>query len=79
MGQNYSQLTDGERNQFYALRKVKMPMTEIANQLGRSRATLYNELARNTGGRGYRHHIHQGKTSATMVAGANRKRHENRS
>ena len=54
MGQNYSQLTDGERNQFYALRKAKMPMTEIANQLGRSRATLYNELARNTGGRGYR-------------------------
>ncbi|MCK4627727.1 MAG: helix-turn-helix domain-containing protein [Sedimentisphaerales bacterium] len=48
MGQNYSQLTDGERNQFYALRKAKMPMTEIANQLGRSRATLYNELARNT-------------------------------
>ena len=54
MGQNYSQLTDGERNQFYALRKAKMPMTEIANQLNRSRTTLYNELARNTGGRGYR-------------------------
>lgn len=54
MGQNYSQLTDGERNQFYALRKAKMPMTEIANQLHRSRTTLYNELARNTGGRGYR-------------------------
>lgn len=54
MGQNYSQLTAGERNQFYALRKAKIPMTEIANQLGRSRNTLYNELARNTGGRGYR-------------------------
>ena len=54
MGQNYSQLTEGERNQFYALRQAKMPMTEIANQLGRSRNTLYNELNRNRGRRGYR-------------------------
>ena len=54
MGQNYSQLTAGERNQFYALRKAKIPMKNIANQLNRSRTTLYNELARNTGGRGYR-------------------------
>jgi len=54
MGQNYRQLTEGERNQFYALRKAKMPMTEIAKQLGRSRTTLYHELNRNKGGRGYR-------------------------
>ena len=54
MGQNYSQLTTSERNQFYALRKAKIPMTEIANQLNRSRTTLYNELNRNIGGRGYR-------------------------
>ena len=54
MGQYYSQLTEGERNQFYALRQAKISMTEIANQLNRSRTTLYNELERNTGGRGYR-------------------------
>jgi len=54
MGQNYSQLTDSERNQFYALRKAKISMTDIAKQLSRSRTTLYNELARNTGLRGYR-------------------------
>lgn len=54
MGQNYSQLTTGERNQFYALRKAKLAMTEIANQLSRPRSTLYRELGRNTGGRGYR-------------------------
>lgn len=54
MGQNYSQLTDSERNQFYALCKAKIPMTDIAKQLNRSRTTLYNELARNTGLRGYR-------------------------
>jgi transposase, IS30 family len=54
MGQNYSQLTAGERNQLYALRKAKLSMTEIANQLSRPRSTLYRELVRNTGGRGYR-------------------------
>jgi len=54
MGQKYSQLTIDERNQVYALRKAKIPMTRIAQQLNRSRTTLYNELARNTGGRGYR-------------------------
>ena len=27
MGQNYSQLTEGERNQLYALRKAKISMT----------------------------------------------------
>ncbi len=52
MGQYYSQLTEGERNQFYALRQAKIPMAEIARQLGRSRNTLYNELNRNKGGRG---------------------------
>ena len=56
MRQNYSQLTVDERNQFYALQQAEMPMTEIANQLGRSRTTLYNELNRNRGGRGYRPH-----------------------
>lgn len=54
MGQHYSQLTADERNQFYALRKAKMPLTKIAQQLGRSRNTLYQELKRNTGQRGYR-------------------------
>lgn len=54
MGQTYSQLTEGERNQFHALRQAKMPINEIANQLDRSRTTPYNELNRNRGGRGYR-------------------------
>ena len=54
MGQEYSQLTGSERNQFYALRKAKIPMGQIAKQLSRSRTTLYNELDRNTGQCGYR-------------------------
>ena len=32
MGQNYSQLTTGERNQFYALRKAKIPITKAKIQ-----------------------------------------------
>lgn len=54
MGHNYSQLTADERSQFYALRKAEIPMTQIAQQLNRPRTTLYRELARNTGDRGYR-------------------------
>jgi len=54
MGHNYSQLTEDERNQLYALRQAKLPMTKIARQLGRPRSTLYREVDRNTGQRGYR-------------------------
>ena len=54
MGQNYSQLTSGERNQLYALRKAKISMTKITEQLGRPRTTLHNEIKRNSGLRGYR-------------------------
>jgi len=54
MGQHYSQLTAGERNQFYALRKAQISMTQVAAQMSRSRTTLYNELNRNTGKRAYR-------------------------
>jgi len=54
MGQHYQQLTKDERNQLYALRKARIPMTQITELLGRSRPTLYRELKRNTGRRGYR-------------------------
>ena len=54
MGQYYDQLTDAERSQLYALRKAKIPMTDIAEFLCRPRQTLYNELKRNAGKRGYR-------------------------
>lgn len=54
MGQHYQQLTKDERNQIYALRKARIPMTQITELLGRSRSTLYRELKRNTGRRGYR-------------------------
>jgi len=54
MGQHYSQLTEGERNQIYALRKAGHDPAAIADQLGRSRSTVCREIQRNTGQRGYR-------------------------
>jgi len=54
MGASYSQLTDEERIEIYALRKAKKSNRAIALLLGRDRRTIDRELARNTGGCGYR-------------------------
>jgi|APSaa5957512622_1039677.scaffolds.fasta_scaffold77644_1 transposase, IS30 family len=55
MGQFYDRITAEERTQLAALRKALIPIAQIAIQLGRPRQTLYAELNRNTGQRGYRH------------------------
>lgn len=39
-------MTAGERHQLEAMRRNKIPITEIARQLNRSRQTIYNELRR---------------------------------
>jgi len=44
MGQRYSQLTEGERNQIYALRKAGHEVRSIAEQLGRAPSTVCREL-----------------------------------
>jgi IS30 family transposase len=49
-----SHLTFCEREILYRLLKAKRPKAEIAELLGRSRSTIYREIKRNTGGRGYR-------------------------
>jgi len=54
MGAAYTQLTEGERNQIYALRKGGHSQREIAKLMGRSPSTISRELQRNTGKRGYR-------------------------
>ena len=54
MGVKYTQLTEEERNQIYALRKVEKTQREIAKIMKRSPATISRELKRNTGQRGYR-------------------------
>jgi len=55
MGMLYHQLTEGERNQIYALLQEKVPQNRIALILGRSPSTISRELRRNQGQRGYRH------------------------
>lgn len=49
-----SHFTFEEREVLYRMNKAGKPKTEIAAMLGRHRCTIYRELGRNTGGRGYR-------------------------
>ena len=49
-----NQLTKTERYQIYALRKANKNPTEISRILGRHKSTIYRELKRNLGKRGYR-------------------------
>ncbi|MCQ1839233.1 IS30 family transposase [Neorhizobium galegae] len=44
----YSQLTHSDRRRLYHLKERKLPIGEIARQLGRHRSTIYRELKRNT-------------------------------
>ncbi len=57
-----SHLTFQEREILYRLNRAKRPKAEIAEVLGRDRSTIYRELDRNTGGRGYRPKQAQHKT-----------------
>ena len=50
----YNQLTQTERYPIYALRKANKNPTEIRRILGRHKSTIYRELKRNLGKRGYR-------------------------
>lgn len=50
----YPRLTEGQRNQLYALKKASFTQSAIAHQLGVHKSTICRELKRNTGLRGYR-------------------------
>jgi transposase, IS30 family len=52
--QHYTQLTEEQRYQIYALLKYNHTQTEIASIVGVDKSTISRELKRNTGGRGYR-------------------------
>ncbi len=54
MGMLYNQLTEGERNQIYALLQEDVSFRRIGVILGRSSSTIGRELHRNRGQRGYR-------------------------
>ena len=49
-----SHLTLQERETLYRMKKAGKAVGEIAEALGRDRSTIYREVKRNTGGRGYR-------------------------
>ncbi len=49
-----SHLTFLEREILYRMKRAEKPIAEIATLLGRHRSTIYRELDRNTGQRGYR-------------------------
>ena len=49
-----SHFTFCEREILYRLLKAKKAKSEIAKLMGRDRSTVYREIERNTGGRGYR-------------------------
>ena len=51
---NYNQLIHTERYQIYALRKANKNHIEISLVLGRHKSTIYRELKRHLGKRGYR-------------------------
>lgn len=50
----YHQLTQEQRYQIYALRKIKHSLAEIAAVMGVDKSTVSRELKRNRGQRGYR-------------------------
>jgi IS30 family transposase len=57
---SYNQLTEAQRYQIYALKKVGQDQQTIASVLGVSPSTVCREIRRNRGQRGYRaHQAHQ--------------------
>jgi len=52
--QAYHRLTEGERNQVYALKKAGLTQCAIADQICVNKSTICRELKRNAGLRGYR-------------------------
>ena len=63
-----SYFTLQERQVLYRLNKLKRPKAEIAAVLGRDRSTIYRELSRNAGGRGYRPQQAQRKATERRLA-----------
>ena len=55
MSKRHTQLTEAERYHIYTMKKQGYTHTAIANGMGRDRTTIWRELHRNTGQRGYRH------------------------
>jgi len=63
-----SHFTFQERQVLCRLNQMKRPKAEIAAILGRDRSTIYRELSRNAGGRGYRPKQAQRKATERRLA-----------
>lgn len=50
----YQQLTQEQRYQIYAMKKIGFSQTEIAAEIGVHKSTISREIGRNAGGKGYR-------------------------
>lgn len=50
----YTQLFQNERYEIYVTLKSESLIATLIRELGRSRSTIYREIKRNTGQRGYR-------------------------
>ena len=61
MSKKYTQLTEAERYHIQIMIKNGHSIAEIARSMGRHRTTVWRELCRNTGQRGYRHQQAQQK------------------
>ena len=67
MMRTYQQLTYEQRCQISALKKSGCSQRKIAEIIGTTQPTVSRELARNTGGRGYRHKQAQERTNQRRV------------
>jgi IS30 family transposase len=66
----YNQIIDEERYQIWANKKAGFSVPQITEELGRNKSTIYRELKRNAGDRGYRpkqanHKTRQRKSEST--------------
>ena len=72
MGNRYTQLTESERYHIYTMKKQGYSNPAIAAGMGRSRTTVWRELQRNTGQRGYRYQQAQQRARARQRTKAKR-------
>lgn len=73
MPKGYHQLTRDQRCQLYALKKRGDSKAEIAKELGVHRSSIYRELSRNAGKKGYRYQQADGKAIERRMRASARK------
>ena len=72
MPKGYHHLTRDQRCQIYTLKKRGDSVLDISKELEVDRSTIYKELARNSGERGYRYKQAHEKASQRRIAASKR-------